>query len=105
MQTKIFELRDSATFIPVMAMRLGYETVREAKLLVAGGWGAVPNYIMFMRLDDIEARAVFDPYHWDDRTFSTAHTYICNNFDMLESGDVIDVEFILGETNTKKLPQ
>lgn len=31
-----------------------------------------------------------------------AHDFITKNYDTLQSGEVIDVEFILGETTTKK---
>jgi hypothetical protein len=47
-----------------------------------------------------------DPYNWAGapmvRTLTTAHKYIEENFDALETGSVIDVEFILGETKTIK---
>ena len=31
-----------------------------------------------------------------------AHNYVLDHFDELEDGDVVDVEFILGETEVKK---
>lgn len=44
----------------------------------------------------------YNPVAWGDRTFQTAHQYICENFNALGSGDVIDVEFVLGETKEPK---
>jgi hypothetical protein len=35
---------------------------------------------------------------------TVAHSYIAQNWDILESGDVIDAEFIRGETDTEKIP-
>ena len=43
-----------------------------------------------------------DPYHWQDRTMQTAHLHIRHNWATLRSGDVVDVEFILGERVTPK---
>ena len=110
METKILELRDSATFIPVLAMRLSSENEAERSLLARGGCGVRSedhlNYIMLARMDGSNVSpARFDAYDWSDRTFRVAHKYIENNFDELNSGDVVDVEFILGETDTKKEPQ
>jgi len=110
MKTLVLELRDSATFIPILAMRLSSENELERSLLAHGGWGLTniehSRYIMLHRMDgnnNVPSR--FDPYDWQDRTFSVAHKYIEEHFDELKSGDVIDVEFILGETKTKKVPQ
>lgn len=47
-------------------------------------------------------RACYDPFLWNDRTFATAHHYIIEHWDNLEYGAVIDVEFILGETDEPK---
>ena len=45
-----------------------------------------------------------DPFKWDtcSRTIHEAHCYIYKHFNELSSGDVIDVEYILGESNIKK---
>ena len=108
METKILELRDRATFIPVLAMRLSSENEAERSLLARGGWGINSEdhkqYIILMRMDG-QVNANFDPCDWGDRTFSVAHSYITKEFDNLVSGDVVDVEFILGETDTKKVAQ
>jgi hypothetical protein len=36
---------------------------------------------------------------------ATAHHYIYDHFDELDDGDVVDVEFILGETAIKKVSE
>lgn len=45
-----------------------------------------------------------DPYGWERsaRTFPVAHDYIIKNWEKLRDGDVVDVEFILGETKVPK---
>ena len=44
---------------------------------------------------------------WDikARTMIVAHKFIKEHFDELETGDVIDVEYILGETDTQKMSE
>ena len=57
---------------------------------------------------DAQCRGVaYDPYNWvrDTRTKRTAHSHIERNWADLRDGDVIDVEFILGETAIKKVSE
>jgi hypothetical protein len=44
----------------------------------------------------------YDCYNWNDRTYKVAHKHIIEHFDELEDGAVIDVEYILGETEAPK---
>ena len=46
-------------------------------------------------------------YHWprDTRTRPHAHAYIEQHWHELRDGDVIDIEFILGETAEPKLSE
>jgi hypothetical protein len=47
-----------------------------------------------------------DPFGWrDSRTYQTAHNYIIEHWRELKDGDVVDVEFILGETTVKALSE
>jgi hypothetical protein len=46
-----------------------------------------------------------DPYGWTDRTYANAHNYITENWTALKDGDVVDVEFILGETTESKISE
>lgn len=43
-----------------------------------------------------------DPYDWNLRTKQVAHAWIETNWEIIADGDVVDVEFILGESTTKK---
>jgi len=49
----------------------------------------------------------YDCYDWpaNPRTYRVAHDYIRHNWHTLEDGDVIDVEYILGETEVPKLSE
>ena len=43
-----------------------------------------------------------DPYFWGGRTYPVAHNYIIEHWAELKDGDVVDVEFILGERSEPK---
>lgn len=105
MQNKLFELRDRATFIPVMAIHIdGNCTDQENWLLWRSGYGNGEdrNYVYLINLQTGEGQ--YDPYKWGycSRTMRESHRYIEEHFDKLQTGDVIDVEYILGESATKK---
>lgn len=107
MQAKALEVRDHMTFVALLAVdmnptddlfgsqewllrRVGYPCDGRPNVMITylGGGKIADN----------------DPYGWDDgsRTFPVAHTYIIEHWAEIQDGDVIDVEFILGETQTKK---
>ena len=105
MVTKIFEIRDIATYIPVMATKMVSDNKAEEYHLVRSGYGKKQVLVMIVRL--AESWCSYSPYDWDikARTMIVAHKFIKEHFDELETGDVIDVEYILGETETKKLSE
>lgn len=123
MITKLFEVRDRATFIPVIAIKAvpGYTidrtpmpTVKELEseryLLRRAGYNlALPSIILVRaHCSGIDRNATYDAYAWgatQTRTLMVAHQHIERNFDALETGAVIDVEFILGETEKPKVSE
>ena len=100
MVTKLLEIRDDGTFIPAMAVRV---SGTDGYLMRRAGFGDVPMvYLVKLATEDCR----YDPYNWDNpRTMGHAHNYIAEHWDELSDGDVIDVEFILGETTTKKISE
>jgi hypothetical protein len=102
METKLFEIRDIATFFTVAVLKgnPNHMCDRDAWLWRHGGWGDSEGYY-FIPLQTPN-RTQFDPYEYNDRTLRTAFHHIQANFDELCSGSVIDVEHILGETSTPK---
>lgn len=101
LQTKMVEIRDSATFIPAIATRMSAETDAEQRLLRRAGYGPdSPPLVVLTRADG--GTAHHDPYGWGDRTWHQAHLWIAANWESLESGGVVDVEYILGETAAPK---
>lgn len=99
--TKAFEIRDAATFIPVIATALRSERPEEAYLLGRAGFLTYnPPVVMVTRLNDFNS--AHDPCDWMNRTMRVAHDYIDQHLDELETGAVIDVQFILGERSEPK---
>ena len=98
MITKAFEIRDSMTFIPVIATKLDTTDylVRRAGFIT----GTAP--VMIVRLDNCISSFKSDEWSGFGRTMPVAHRYIQDNFDSLENGAVVDVQFILEETKEPK---
>lgn len=109
---KFFELRDQGTFIPVFAFQCkpddSRRNIAENYLLRRSGFHSSDNGSVILGKIDaagISRNCSYDPYAWGDRTFTTAHDYIAKNFDELQSGQVIDVEVILGEKVEPKVSE
>ncbi len=102
MIVKVLEIRDKATFIPALALRMEPENEEQRYLLARSGFGNTATrqgaYVLLMRFNEDSMQ--YDPYKWPGggRTMTVAHDWIIKNFDELRDGQVIDVEYILGET-------
>jgi hypothetical protein len=117
MQTKILEIRDKATFFPVVCVNMnpGNENTLprgfpqyESQLYLLRRCGYPcdnrPN-ILYVRAAADGRPASNDPYFFGDRTNQVALNYIIDHWDEIEDGDVIDVEYILGEAPQKKVSE
>ncbi len=108
METKTFEIRDAATFIPVLAVKLRPSCEADLFLFGRAGFGTVPemqsSYVFLCRIDGGGGFATSDSFAWPGgaRTLPAAHHHITEHFDEMESGAVVDVEFILGITKEAK---
>lgn len=102
MKTKLLEIRDIGTFIVVLCVDMNPDTELQRKALRRYGYpcDGRPNILITHASGGFKADN--DPYSWGGRTYPTAHNYIIENWNSLEEGDVIDVEFILKETETVK---
>ncbi|MGB0848218.1 MAG: hypothetical protein ACPGSM_15935 [Thiolinea sp.] len=113
MEIKLFEVRDKGTCLPVIAIQL--TTVdpsqkpwknKEFGILHHAGFtpyyaGEHP-YVLMAGLAGGTDQFTCDPHQWGNRTRIYAHAHIIENWNNLTSGDVIDVEFILGEVDEPK---
>ena len=105
MKAKALEIRDEGTFIPALAVDMNPTQDSQRYLLRRCGYACDgrPNVIL-TRLDG-SGKATNDPYEWGGRTYPVAHDYIIRNWDALSDGDVVDVQFILGETTQPKISE
>ena len=97
MKSKMFEIRDAGTFIPVVAtLMVGNQNEAESYLVRRAGFAIESGHVFVGKIET--GGGEYDPYSWPSasRTMTIAHDYIQKHFESLESGAVIDVEFILG---------
>lgn len=101
LETKLFEIRDSATFIPAIGVNCQASACEGSDhyLLRRAGYGD-DVVILLTRLDG--GKSTYDAYDWGCRTMNAAHLHIEKEWAHLPSGSVVDVEFILGETTAAK---
>lgn len=104
---KILEIRDRSTFIVAMAVKIEPQFEDGRYLLSRAGYGKTvaeqSKYIFLCRLPD--SPCLSSPQDWGGRTMPTAHKYIYDNWDDIKTGQVIDVEYILGEKSKPKLSE
>ena len=100
MKTKLLEIRDIGTKIPVLCVKMEGKTREEVGMLAMAGFPGARN-ILIVSLTDFHT--TYDPFKQPrGRTYFNAHRYIERNWDDLKNGDVVDVEYILGEKNDIK---
>ena len=114
MEVKLFEVRDEGTFIPCVGMKLTHRTREEKFLLRRAGYAEdqiAPGYsdqdepyILFGNLFG-KGLLNYDAFAWPNRTMARAHMHVITNWANLKSGDVVDVQFIHGETPAAKVSE
>jgi hypothetical protein len=102
---KFFELRDRGTFIPIVCVLMEASNAKDAFLLTRSGYSTYGPPLVLLSRCSGGGRAHYDPYAWGDRTFTCAHEYITDRWDDLSSGCVVDVQFILGESERPVEPE
>jgi hypothetical protein len=104
MEIKVLEIRDAMTFLPVICIRPVPDNEAQRYLLRRDGYSCAPEDTIIIMIDAQCRGCSYDPYNRprDPRTKPHAHAYIEAHWHELKDGDVIDVEFILGETASPK---
>ena len=99
---KFLEIRDNGTNISAVAFRLNPVGLAACKILSRSGYGLtlddMRGYIMLAQLCGGTGKITCDPAQWNTRPMDVAHDWIIKNYNEIESGDVVDVRFILGES-------
>lgn len=101
MITKMLEIRDRGTCIPVLAIQMTSTDKLESAFLSRAGFGEESHQITVVKLH--EGKSNWDPFKWKSdpsRTMFHAHFYIEEHWNELENGQVVDIRTILGETDT-----
>jgi hypothetical protein len=99
---KFLEIRDKATFMPMFAFTTTSDLYEQDYLLRRAGYAPDSDLVVFGYLAQSGMPACHDPYDWNDRTKQVAHAYIQAHWHELKDGDVVDVEFILKESDQPK---
>lgn len=103
MEVKCLELRDCGTFIAVICIRPVPDNGAQRWLVRRDGYRGDDTEHCIIMIDAQCRGVAYDPYDWKDaRTKRTAHLFIMEHWHELKDGDVVDVQFILGETSTPK---
>lgn len=106
MEVKCLELRDRMTFIPVICIRPVPDNEAQRYLLRRDGYAGNDSEGCIIMIDAQCRGVAYDCYDWEDRrTKGTAHNFIDQHWHELADGDVIDVQFILGETDKPKVSE
>src|SRR6516164_5864591 len=104
MEIKFLEVRDAGTFVPAIAIRVtGTGDAAADSLPRRAGYSLDGASIILMHLTGCEAQ--YDPYDWANRTMQTAHVWLLEHFEQVAHGDVVDVEYILGERSAPKMSE
>jgi hypothetical protein len=99
-EVKFLEIRDDGTHVPCMATRV---TITEDNYqMLRAGWTPKSDPPIYLtNLNTCETR--YNEFGWSNhRTMGNAHRCLYEGWESFQSGDVIDVEFYLGETVTQK---
>lgn len=98
MITKLFEIRDRSTAIPAMAIQVSGD---DGYLMRHAGFCRPMVFLVHLTNEQCH----YDPYEWNNRTMHHAHLHIAEHFGTLTDGQVVDIEYILGETKTPKVSE
>lgn len=112
-EVKMIEVRDEGTTIVCIAMKPDPTTEAEAWGYSRTGYGLTPDdnraYVLIAPLAGGDGLLTCDPYKHPGaparRTLWAAHRWLKVHWHEVESGDVVDVQYILGETEAPKIPE
>jgi len=99
LETKLIEIRDRGTTIVAIAMFVKGKTRHENLMLERLGFWET-DYILLLNIDD--EKVTYDRWKWGRPTWEAAHVYLYENWDKIQPGGLIDLEYIRGESKTPK---
>ncbi|SRR5260370_1352022 len=108
MQVKCLEVRDEGTFMAVIAIKPIADNEAQRWLLRRDGYNAGETERCVILIKPQCQGVSYDPYEWPlsrGRTMQVAHQYIESHWDLLRDGSVVDVQYILKETDKPKVSE
>ena len=107
MEVKCLEIRDAGTFMACIFIRPVPDNEAQRYLLRRDGYRGDVSERCIIAIKPQCRGVSYDPYNWGDgaRTMPVAHDYIEKHWSELRDGDVVDVQFILGETTKAKVSE
>ena len=102
LEIKFVEVVDIATCIPCLLLKGNPSNMdnRQSWVWERGGWGDTQGiYLLPIQSPELTR---YDAYSYKDRTFKTVLLHAQENWNTINDGDVIDVEFVLGEKSAPK---
>lgn len=102
MKGKLVEIRDDGTFIPAMAVEVSGE---DGYLMRRAGFQSPLVILIKLVGGGKPGQWSYDPYAWGGRTMPVAHQWIQEHWEELKDGQVVDVEYILGERTEPKISE
>jgi len=104
---KFLEVRADGYFLSMLAVG-AYPTIdklndREIWILNRAGRSAKHTQILLMDL--VSGASSWEPGNWTDRETTITHVHLLSNWKSIKSGDVIDIQYILGERKTIRLSE
>lgn len=99
---KVFELRDRMTTISIMCIKIDMTEVTEPDRFIIrrSGWGSDAKMLYMINLSTCQC--IFEAGRWNSATYDVAHQYIEEHWYDLKGGEVIDAEYIRGESERPK---
>lgn len=99
MQAKLLEIRDRATCISALAVKLNrIESSNDGEGFILGREGIISeSFIVLYSFSRNEGYIYPTDWGSDTRTMLVVHQELVDNWDKYQTGDVIDVRYILGE--------
>lgn len=109
-EVKLFEIRDEGTTMVCIAIKPHAQDEAERWCYARTGYGTDVHdqrkYVLLGTMAGGDGQLTCDPFkHGKARTLQVAHQYIIDMWYELASGEVIDVQFIEGETEVAKRPE
>lgn len=97
--SKFIAVMDRGTRIPLIAFKMSPDGLKEHVMFCTHGFGVLPHEYTFF-YDVNSGKCSYDPYKIGDAyTLTPACKYIHDHWNEIESGSLVDAQYLRGETS------